>query len=401
MKRRRGRGKRNYRRRSNSLRASNWGPVLALLGTVLGVLGLVALIVFVGLPKLLPLVGIDYTAPFAPTPTPAPTPRPTPTPNPMDLFDASAAVTEVVFDAASDYKWFSDPYFYHGDLVLAAGKLVDSKAVMLDLYLYHPESRSAEKFNLSLTNTHFLFPKFNDKWLVYLDANADGGGLLTVVDRTDASARPVVIKEIYTGQPEPMLDGDYVAWTERTGTRMDKLFLCDLNTLETVTVHMFSNNPYGQSLPSLRDGLLVWADAESSGSADSDDRSVIYQAEFNSSGKFTTYSPGGYVHDPQSNGIYTAWLDDPHGPDTNLYFQKNGGTPALIASGVVQFGLGQDFVAFSKEEAIWLYRFDNQKTYQLSGTYEKAMFLGVSDNRVIWMDVTSRERDIIKFSQVP
>ena len=103
-----------------------------------------------------------------------------------------------------------------------------------------------------------MFPKFNSEWLIYLDAKLDGGGFLMAYDLTDPNADPVIIKEVYTGQPEPMLDGDYVAWIERTGTRMDKLFVCDLNTMETTTLNMFSNSVYGQSLPSLRDGLLCW-----------------------------------------------------------------------------------------------------------------------------------------------
>ena len=75
--------------------------------------------------------------------------------------------------------------------------------------------------------------------------------------------------------------------------------------------------------------------------------------------------------------------------------------PALVAQGVVQFGMGNKFIAYSKDETIYLYRFDNKKTYKLSGEYEKAQFMGVSDGKVIWMDVTSRERDILKYSEVP
>ena len=80
-------------RRRRSLKSTIWGPILALSATIIGVAGIIAAIVFVGLPRLLPLIGIDYRAPFAPTPTPSPTPRPTPTPNPMELFDAEGAET--------------------------------------------------------------------------------------------------------------------------------------------------------------------------------------------------------------------------------------------------------------------------------------------------------------------
>lgn len=392
--------RRRYHRRRRSLSASNWGPVVALLGTVIGIAAVIALIVFVGFPKLLPIIGVDYRGPFAESPTPEPTLAPTPTPNPMDSFVAADARTEVVFDEAGDYKWFGDPYFYNGKMIFSAGKLVDGKALLGDLYMYEPATRTAEKLNITLTNVHFLFPKFNDDWLIYLDAKYDGGGLLMALDRTDASAKPVVIKEIYTGQPEPMLDGDSVAWIERTGTRMDKLFVCDLNTLETVVVHMFSNNSYGESLPCLNGGKLVWADAKSSGSTDSDDVSVIYTASL-SNGALESYTPGGYVHDPESCGKYTAWLDSPHSPDTGLWLSVSGGEAKLIASGIVQFGIGNSFIGYAKDEVIYVYRFDNGKTYQISAEYEAAQFMGVSDGRVIWMDVTSRERDILKFAEIP
>ena len=29
---------------------------------------------------------------------------------------------------------------------------------------------------VTLENAHFMFPKFNEKWLIYLDARLDGGG---------------------------------------------------------------------------------------------------------------------------------------------------------------------------------------------------------------------------------
>lgn len=392
--------KKRSRRRRSSLSASNWGPVLALLGTVSGILALVALVIFVGLPKLLPLVGIDYRAPFAPTPSPTCTPAPTPTPNPMDLFDTASAETEVVFDASSDYRWFGDPYMFDGKMVLSAGKLIDSQASLLDLYFYEPDSRTAQKINVTLQNDHFMFPKFNGHWLVYLDAKQNGGGYLTMLDLTDESAEPVIIKEIYAGLPEPMLDGDCVAWIDRTGTRMDKLFVCRLDTLETTVVSMFSNNSYGQSLPYFRNGTLIWADANSSGASGSDDTSVIYSMQIGSP-SLSTYSAGTYVHDPQTNGTYTAWLDAHHSPDTCLYYSKNGDQPTKIASGVVQFGMWDTFIAYSKDEVIYAYRFDNGKTYRISAEYEAAQFLGVSDSCVIWMDVTSRERDIIKFSRLP
>lgn len=317
----------------------------------------------------------------------------------MSSFDPAEEQSEVVFDNSSEYRWFGDPYFYKGVMAISAGKLVDSNAVLQDLYLYQPDTRTAEQVHITLENAHFMFPKFNDKWLVYLDARLDGGGYLMACDRTASALKPVVIKQVYTGQPEPMLDGNYVAWTERTGTRMDKLFVCDLTTMETTTLNMFSNSVYGQSLPSLRDGLLCWADAGSA--TDADASTGIINTMRLSSSTVHTYSPGTYVHDPESDGTYTAWLDSHHGPGCTLYYSKNDTEPVKVAQDVVEFGLGSHFLAFSREEAIWVYMFDNQRTYRVSSDQEKAQFLGLSDDKVIWMDVTTRTRDIVKFAAIP
>ena len=196
------------------------------------------------------------------------------------------------------------------------------------------------------------------------------------------------------GQPELKLDGDYLAWTERTGSRMDKLFVCDLKTLETTTVQMFSGSSYGQSLPSLRDGLLLWAD-----SGDRDDESVI-QSILLTESTINSYEPETYVHDPESNGVCTAWLDGHHSLETSLYFCLFQGAPVLVDTGVVEFGLGSDFIVYGKEDHIYVYFYRDRKSYMLTPERESAQFLGVSDDYVLWMDVTSRERDILKYAHI-
>ena len=394
------RNRRRTRRRRSNLRASNWFPFMMLFLSVFGVLSIIALVVFVGLPKVLPLVGIEYRAPFMPTPSPSPTPRPTPTPNPMDSFDPVEAQSEVIFEGSTSYSWFGDPYFYKGKLMLSAGKIVDRNATMTSLYFYYPDQdRTAELLPYKLKNSHFMFARFNNDFIVYLDAKLDGGGYITVVDLKDENPQPIIIKEVYAGQPELMLDGNYLAWTERTGSRMDKLFVCDLTSRETVAVQLFNNSFYGESKPSLNNGLLLWADLDDS--AMTSLTSVICSVTLNGSPSIKTYRPGTYVHDPISNGEYTAWLDKNHGPDTSLYFTKDFGLPVKIDEGVVDFGLSTNFIAYSKNSSIYVYMIKDLKTYRITPETEQAQFLGVSDAKVIWMDVTTRERDIVKFAPIP
>lgn len=389
------------RRRRRSLSASNWGPIIKLTAVILGFLALLYVILYIAVPKAAEFIGIDYRAPFTPEATPAPTPKPTPTPHPMKTYDFAANSQELVFDGSSNYKWFTDPYFHDGRMIISAGKLAsDGKNVAFsDMFFFNPEDRSAEKLPLSPQNFHFMYPKFNGKWLVYLDAKIDEGGAIMAVDLTSSPLKAVKVKDIYSGQPEPFLSDNYVAFTDRTGTTKDKLFVYDLTTMESTVVAMFSNSVYGQSKPFIADSTLIWADsATSSGSSDTSVLNYIY---INSS-TVKSVNTGTFVHDPECNRQYTAWLTEVHSRDTQLYGMNGfGGEPFLIDSGVVEFGLGSDFVAYSRDEGIYVYMFNGGSIYRLTQDYEQAMFLGVSDDHVMWMDVTSRERDIVKFIEIP
>lgn len=389
------------RRRRRSLSASNWGPIIKLTAVILGFLALLYVILYIAVPKAAEFIGIDYRAPFTPEATPAPTPKPTPTPHPMKTYDFAANSQELVFDGSSNYKWFTDPYFHDGRMIISAGKLAsDGKNVAFsDMFFFNPEDRSAEKLPLSPQNFHFMYPKFNGKWLVYLDAKIDEGGAIMAVDLTSSPLKAVKVKDIYSGQPEPFLSDNYVAFTDRTGTTKDKLFVYDLTTMESTVVAMFTNSVYGQSKPFIADSTLIWADsATSSGSSDTSVLNYIY---INSS-TVKSVNTGTFVHDPECNRQYTAWLTEVHSRDTQLYGMNGfGGEPFLIDSGVVEFGLGSDFVAYSRDEGIYVYMFNGGSIYRLTQDYEQAMFLGVSDDHVMWMDVTSRERDIVKFIEIP
>jgi len=196
-----------------------------------------------------------------------------------------------------------------------------------------------------------------------------------------------------------MLDGDNIAFMDRTGTKREKLFVFDLTTMESTVMEMFPGTVYGQSKPSLFKRRLLWADSATA-EGESDLSSINYIDL--SSSVISSYSPGTFVHDPKSNGAYTAWLSDVHSSASQLYAVRGlTGKPLLIDSGVVDFGIGSSFVAYSRGESIYVYMFETKKIYRLTSDYEYAQFLGVSDDYVLWMDVTTRERDIVKFVVIP
>lgn len=411
------RKKRYSSRRRKSLDASKWGPLVKLTGAVAGVAASGAVLVF-GVMLLLEavfkvdtplspdgIVGkvsdlLNVEQPLIVTPTPYVPPVPTPTPHPMDLFDSEAEETEIVLTAEMQYTYFSDPYCFDDTIIFSAGKVTDGQAILDTLIQYNIADSSVKELSYKPQNDHLLFPIFNDKWLVFFDAKYEGGGFICCVDLTAESPAPRTIKEVYVGQPELKLSGDYIAWIERTGTGRDKLFVCDLNTEETATVQSFTDSPYGTSLPSFMNDLLIWADEDDTYYEDGRTTSSIRYIKFGES-TISEFLPGTYVHDPEGDGEHFAWIDAHHSRSTNLYVSNATDAPYLIAQGVVEFGFSKNFVAYGMNDAIWVYVFANRKTYRITPEREMAQFLGVSESCIMWMDVTSRERDVIKFARLP
>ncbi len=390
------------KRRRTSLKASNAGPILALSATVLSILGVIALIVFVALPALLPKLGIAYNPPWQPTPTPRPTMRPTPTPHPVTRTDPVELQHEVVLTGYDEYRWFADPYVWGDTLVFTAGRLVNDSVRMDALFKLNMQTNAYEKISAQLTNESFVYPVLNGDWLVYLDSKPDGGGAIRAIRLSTGEAK--VVKQVYAGQPKLYLDGDVLAWTERTGSRMDKLFACDLTTMENVAVHLFNNTAYGQSAISMRNGEIIFADADPSVTeAELDDAQVsaIYSTQ-RDDGKTSVYTPNTYVHDPMTNGRQWIWRNGNHGVSDDLYWTQNAQKPRLLAEDIVEYGLSDTFAAYSKDESIHVFFFDDGSTAVITppAERERAQLLGVSNGVVIWMDVTSRERDIMKYARV-
>ena len=406
------------RRRRGSFGSSNWAPLVKLLACVLGIAALLAFVVVGTMTVLETVFKID--TPLKPdgiiakiaklvsdddvlvvTPTPYVPPPPTPTPHPMDAYNAEQDENEVVLPVDMHYRFFGDPTVYGGKMLFAAGLIVDGNVNMSSLLTFEPEYNTFNVLPIKPRNQHFIYPCFNDEWLVYLDGKLKGGGDICAYN-LDSGGEPVVIKTVYVGQPELRLDGHYLAWIERTGTTRDKLFVCDLETMETTVVAMFSDSGYGTSVPDMHEGTLIWASEDSSYY----ETSVIKHIEVSSSGiGLNDYVSNTYIHDPETNGKYFAWLDAHHSPETKLYISKipSQGTqlePKLIASGVVDFYLDNDFVAYSMDEVVYVYLFEAENSYRISPERELAQLLGASDGYVIWMDVTTRERDVMKYAKI-
>ncbi|MBQ2517234.1 MAG: hypothetical protein II536_00240, partial [Clostridia bacterium] len=134
--------RKRYKGRRSSLSASNWGPIVKLLLTVVGTLAGLALLALAVMVVLEAVFHIDTPLPpdgivakaaklfshgddvLVTSPTPYYTPEPTPTPHPMDEYDAEGSEREVVIPADMQYYWFGDPTYNNGKMLFTGGRIV-------------------------------------------------------------------------------------------------------------------------------------------------------------------------------------------------------------------------------------------------------------------------------------
>lgn len=413
--------RKRYSRRRRSLNASNWGPLIKLLLCVVG--GLAAL-AFLALATMLVLETVFHVdTPLPPdglvakvsklftkedilvvTPTPYVSPVPTPTPHPMTSYSPEENEKEVVIPPELQYYWFGDPCFVHDKMFFSAGKIVGDNVRMCGLLEYDTATGSVTELPIKPRNAHFIYPVINDEWLVYLDADLKGGGDICAYRFGRFDVDPIVIKKVYVGQPIIRLDGHYISWIERTGTNRDKLFVCDLETQETTVVAMFTSSSYGTSAPYMHGGTLIWASDGTERFEDGRMASTMKRIDLVSSG-IKDQAVDTYVHDPEFNGNYYVWIDAHYSEKSTLYYAPASEAEKLdshaIAQGVVDFILDEDFVAYSIDEAIYVYMFKSGESFRITPERELAQLLGAGEGRVIWMDVTTRERDVLKYALIP
>lgn len=332
---------------------------------------------------------ISFSEPTPDGTTPSPSPTAPTTPDPAaahDLFytDLKTAQHEIVLP---EFQYAADVSVFGDTLVFSVGDYTtDGTAAFVRLCQYDTTTGTYSYLALPLENKSIRFPVMNDRWIVYFDSLPTGGGRLVAYDR--AAKEATAFKTVHLGLPVPLLDGDTVVWMERTGQTRDKLFACDLNTMETVTLDYLDDSSYGLSKPTFCDGVLFYADKSGS----------LVRWELATNDR-STVPVSTYVHDPVYNGTYLAYLSGNHGEDSDLYLY-DGTETVCIAEGVVDFALGDGFVAYSRFDRTYVYFPDTKTTFNTTRPEEQSLLLAAGGKYLVWMDVTWRDKDIMEYMEI-
>ncbi|MDP2892344.1 MAG: hypothetical protein Q8O09_04330 [Bacillota bacterium] len=375
--------------RSGRLRKLNRRNIAwAITGTIAGAAALALLAVFV----VIPMLGkTSVTASASPTPTPVEK-------HPADM---SALQKEMVLMRE---KHISVPSLFGKELIYSEGTDAVGGLRLANVNIYNTETDDATAVkDIKLVNDNILELHFNDSWIVWFDSKKSGGGAIYAYDRDKKEFPEIIkIKTCYFSMPRLNLYQDYVVWMDQTGSSMDKLFVYDLLSGESTTLEFYEKTPYGGSAAYVYKGKILWAGPNPKAKANVE-TSLIYSITLGTSQANTapqTYDPGTYVNDPMTNGVVTAWSDGNKSPAASLYYCLRNGTPVKLADNITQYGVGTNFIAYTKEEALWLFFYDEQKHCRLTLQDEKAMLGDVLGDKVVWFDVTDEtyERNVLKYA---
>ena len=332
-------------------------------------------------------LGLEATP--TPAPTSVPTPAPTPEPGadqPLYGADLGKLQKEIV---VGEYQYGADFSYWQGQLLFAAGNYhQDGDASFVRCILTDLET--GEKTYLSPAQSYksIRYPCANEKWLVYLDVQGQGGGNLRVWNRQTGESR--ILKTVHMGVPYLTLWEDTVFWTERTGSSRFKLFACDLTTGESVTLAVLENSAAAVSRPFAYEGMLLYVGEDG----------VLRKLTL-TTGKTEKLDTGVFVHDPKTNGREIAFLTGNHGYDSDLCYLDAEGNLHTAAKGVADFAIGDFFLAYGDMDKVYVYFFSDGSTFCITRSGEKAQFLGAGGKYVWWMDVTWRDKDILEYMEIP
>jgi len=302
----------------------------------------------------------------------------------------------------------NQPAIYGDEILYSAGTGSIDQPVLKSLYLLDLSTKEEKKIAEAKVEFGEIYePLINEDWFVWLDTDQGGTNVIMAMDRD--TAETIKIKECKNNKPKLRLSGNTLVWMEQTGDQEDKLYMIDLKSGEDISLATFHNEAsYGVSAPYIYQDMIFWAGplSKETGNEDGDSEiSVINMLNLkNLSEGFIpeVYKPGTYVHEPIGNDQVLVWLDGNKSPDAHLLLTTDRKTVKEVAQGVTSYGLGENFLVYGKDQAIWVYFWEDDTYGRLTGEGEKAILPSVQGKTVLWYDITDEEseKDMIKYKVI-
>lgn len=395
-------------RRHGFGRGLNIGAIVKIGGIGLAAVGLILVVIFV-------IVPLFSSAPSTSDTTDTTSPEVSLSPTP------SVDLTKLAAELQNTPDNVTDPYLYiNGDTSEMIYSTGDNLAGPDTIAVYNIKTQSAASVSgITKKNDGLFEPKENDKYIVYLDCKSKDGGSVCGYDK--GTSQQFVMRDYVYGKPKVTISGEYALWLQQTLDTRDKLYLYDLKTRECVTLEYFINVSFFVSAPYISDDKLIYMQPkgesrllDGSSSLSDVELSIIPLTDKGDKNRILG-NTGTFVYDPKMKGNDIVFLDGVEGPDSHLMYCKlkddakptsdtsfnpdtdpanNLTKPVEIATGVLNYSIGDGFAAYTKDSVVYVYFFSDGSTSTLSEATTRALLCSVSGKDVIWYDITDGTSDV-------
>jgi len=285
----------------------------------------------------------------------------------------------------ADIKAKNDPYFAGGSIIFTTRTDTHSISQLDAVGIYDTATESVVILpNVEKKYDNLLNPLLSGGIAVWIDSLADGGGRIVGYDLS--SNKQFLIKEYGYAIPSLSFDGDLLAFMQWAGDSLQRFYVYNVQTREAVTVKLFETD-IGNSAADVSASDIVWSEykREDSGRVSGIFKRIVLD---NGSSRYEHYDFGNNVFEPKTNGRDIVFATEKRISSGDLMLSAGGGTPVKIAENVLNYDLGDTFVAYTKDEKIYICFTNQQKTLILTSEISKNLLVSANGGGITFYDIT-------------
>ncbi len=285
----------------------------------------------------------------------------------------------------SDIKTKNDPYIA-GEKIIFTTRTDTEGVFRLDsVGIYDAATEAVTMLpNVEKKYDNLLNPLLSGNIAVWVDSMIDGGGRIVGYDLT--TNQQFVIKEYGYAIPALSLDGDLLTFMQWAGDALQRFYVYNVRTREAVTVKLYETE-IGNSATDVSASDIVWSEykQESSGRVSGTLKRIVLE---DGTSRYEHYNFGDNVFEPKTNGKDIVYATDKNITGGDLMLSVGGGQPVKIAENVLNYDLGDTFVAYTKDDKIHVCFTNQQKTLVLTSDIAKNLLVSTNGNGITFYDIT-------------
>ncbi len=343
------------------------------------------------------IFGIPYVRDLT---DPMPSVEPKPYVDPLEYKDPLAEDDDdyslLQREALIDLNTVSDPFMTWEGIIFATSSMVEYKTVYNKLMIYDLSTLETEEIEVDVKYENILSPMMNDEYIVFIDSLSGGGGRICVINRE--TGYQYTVKEYGFAVPQISMSANMIAFMQQTGSTQDKLYLFDIEAREGVTVRTFDDYAVPPSTAYIfEDYFMYTLPYEENGQMVSTIVLRDIAGEDRQEHNFSRLA----TH-PQTDGQNIVFgVLDGNGKYT-IFVSNAGANPLMLEQEVLNYELGDGFIAYTKDQTVYLYLIEESKVVQLNSDTSSGVLASVNGKYVCWYDITGgyENIDIVKYAVV-